>query len=236
MKGPVRSGRPRGGVSARRTAPASDGAGTTHAIARFWPAAAVTALLVALWGGPLPELAAVSFTAHMALHLALVLVAAPLAVFAMARAGALGRVRFGIGAALAFSGIEMLVVWSWHIPALHFAAALSGRAFALQQASFLIAGMLVWLPGLANPGRSAAAAGAVAMLGSFAHMTMLGVLLALTQSVIYPPGLCGGAFGLDALADQRLGGVIMALGGGLGYLGATICFAARLLRDPRPST
>ncbi len=202
------------------------------ALHRFWPAAAVIGLLLALWTGPLPRLAAVSFTTHMALHLGLVLMAAPLAVFALARAGALGRDRLGVGAALGFSAVEMLVVWSWHAPALHAAAALNDGAFTLQQASFLLAGMLVWLPGVAGRGRAAAAAGTLAMLGSFTHMTMLGVLLALAPGPIYPPGLCGGAFGLDALMDQRLGGVMMALGGGLVYLGAGIFFAARLLRDP----
>ena len=127
----------------------------------------------------------------------------------------------------------MLVVWSWHTPALHLAAALSGPAFALQQLSFLGVGMLVWLPGLANTGRRAAAAGTVALLGSFIHMTMLGVLLALTPGQIYALGICGGAFGLDALTDQRLGGVLMALGGGLGYLSGALWFAARLLgSDP----
>lgn len=201
---------------------------------RAWPAAAVLVLLVALWSGPLPRLASVSFTTHMALHLALVLVAAPLAVIALARAGALRSAHFGVGAALAFSGFEMLIVWSWHMPALHLVAALSGPAFILQQASFLFAGMLVWLPGLSETGRRGgsrrgAAAGAVAMLGSFAHMTMLGVLLALTMEPLYAPGLCGGAFGLDAITDQRLGGIMMAIGGGLGYLGGALFFSARLL-------
>ncbi|RKF12665.1 hypothetical protein D6850_17045 [Roseovarius spongiae] len=203
---------------------------------RFWPAAAAACLLLALWLGPLPRIASVSFTTHMVLHLALVLGAAPLAGLAFARTGALRNLRFGIGAALGFSGVEMLVVWSWHTPALHLAAALDGRAFALQQLSFLVTGMLVWLPGLADRTRRGAAAGALAMLGSFIHMTMLGVLLALAPGQIYASGICGGAFGLDALSDQRLGGIIMALGGGLGYLAAALYFAARLLgsgSDPR---
>lgn len=199
------------------------------ALRRSWPAFAAIGLLVALWSGRLPLLASISFTAHMALHLALVLVAAPLAIIALARTGVLRHVQFGIGAALAFSGFEMLVVWSWHTPALHLMAALSSPAFALQQVSFLIAGMLVWLPGLANGDRRSAAAGSVAMLGSFTHMTMLGVLLALTVEPVYAPGLCGGAFGLDALSDQRLGGIIMAIGGGIGYLGGALFFAARFL-------
>ncbi len=204
------------------------------AVHRLWPAAALTALLLALWAGPLPRLATVSFTAHMGLHLALVLVAAPLAGLALVRAGALGRVRFGAGTALAFTGVEMLVVWSWHAPALHEAAALNDAAFALQQASFLLAGMLVWLPGVADRSRGAAAAGTLAMFGSFTHMTMLGVLLALAPGLVYPAGLCGGAFGLDALADQRVGGAMMALGAGSVYLVAGLVFAARLLRDAAP--
>ena len=201
-------------------------------IRRLWPSAGVVALLAAIWGGPLPALASVSFTAHMALHLVLVLVAAPLAVVALARTGALEDARFGFGTALAFSGVEMLVVWAWHTPALHAEAALDRPAFVLQQVSFLMAGMLVWLPGLASASRPSAAAGVAAMLGSFTHMTMLGVLLALSTRAVYPLGICGGAFGLDALSDQRLGGILMALGGGTGYLTGALCFAARLLRDP----
>ncbi len=201
---------------------------------RLWPAAALLALLLALWAGPVPRLAAVSFTAHMGLHLALVLLAAPLAVVALARTGAVRHARFGAGAALAFSGVEMLVVWSWHAPALHEAAALNDAAFGLQQASFLLAGMLVWLPGIADRGRGAAAAGTLAMFGSFTHMTMLGVLLAVAPGLIYPPGLCGGAFGLDAVSDQRVGGAMMALGAGSVYLAAALVFAARLLRDVDP--
>ena len=202
---------------------------------RYWPMVTVMVLLAAIWGGPLPRLAAVSFTTHMLLHLVLVLVAAPLAVAALARVGLLRHMRFGFGAALAFSGTEMLVVWSWHTPALHLAAALSGPAFAVQQTSFLVAGMLVWLPGLADGSRHGAAAGTVAMLGSFTHMTMLGVLLALTTRPLYAAGICGGAFGVDALTDQRLGGILMALGGGLGYLAGGLCFAARLIgSEPAP--
>ena len=125
----------------------------------------------------------------------------------------------------------MLVVWSWHTPAMHLAAALSGPAFALQQTSFLVVGMLVWLPGLTDGSRLTAASGTVAMVGSFTHMTMLGVLLALTTRPLYASGICGGAFGFDALTDQRLGGIAMALGGGIGYLTGALCFAMRLINS-----
>ena len=126
----------------------------------------------------------------------------------------------------------MLVVWGWHVPALHTAAALRPGAFALQQVTFLLAGILVWLPGFAR-GRRAAAAGAAALIASFVHMTMLGVLLALAPRPIYPAEVCGGALGLDPLADQRLGGALMAVMGGFVYLGGAICSIARLLLPPR---
>lgn len=198
-------------------------------VSRHWPLALAVLLLAGLWSGPLVELSSVSFTAHMALHLALVLVAAPLLALGLARAGVLRGVRFGPGLALVFSLIEMLAVWSWHAPALHAAAALRPGPFALQQASFLGAGVLVWIPGMADRSRAGAASGTLAMAASFTHMSMLGVLLAVAPGLIYAPGLCGGAFGLDALTDQRLGGALMAIVGGLAYLAAALWFAARLL-------
>lgn len=188
------------------------------------------ALLIGLWAGPLPELARVSFSAHMALHLAIVVIVAPLLTMAL-RLAATRRVQFGAGAAIAVSAVELLVVWGWHAPLLHAAAALRPSAFVLQQASFLAAGVLVWLPGLLGSGRRAGAAGAIAMTASFTHMTMLGVLLASAPGLVYDPGLCGGAFGLDALMDQRLGGAMMAAFGGLAYLAGAVWFTKRLLSD-----
>lgn len=212
------AGRP-GSVARRRDEP----------LRRWLALALACAVLAALWAGPLPRLASVSFTAHMALHLALVMFAAPLVAVGLRRAGLLRHVHLGAGWALAFSAIEMMTVWSWHAPAMHAAAALRPGAFALQQASFLGAGLIVWLPGLAESGRPAAVAGVAAMVASFTHMTMLGVILALAPHLIYDPAICGGAFGLDALADQQVGGAMMAAFGGLGYLTGAVFFLSRLL-------
>jgi putative membrane protein len=168
---------------------------------------------------------------HMVLHLGLVLVAAPLLALGLARMAATREMRFGVLAALGFSLVEMLVVWAWHIPALHAAAALRPDAFVLQQATFLLAGLLVWLPGLGS-GRGAAAAGTAALVASFVHMTMLGVLLALAPEPIYPAEVCGGALGLNPLADQRAGGALMAVTGGFAYLCGAIWQLARLIDPP----
>lgn len=204
------------------------------AAAPAWPLALGLLALAALWGGPLPAMARTSFSAHMILHLGVMVVAAPLIALGLARWRPLPQAAPLVGLAIAGSLVELVVVWGWHAPALHEAAGLFPGIFVMQQASFLLAGILVWLPGLATPGRAAAAAGALAMLMSFAHMSMLGVLLATAPRLIYAPELCLGGFGLGPLDDQRLGGVMMAVAGALPYLAGGVLFAHRLLRDAAP--
>ena len=196
----------------------------------LWPLGLAGLILAVLWGGPLPELARVSFSAHMVLHLGLIALAAPLAALGFARLVREDSPPGGwvLWAVLA-SVFELVVVWGWHVPGLHEAAAFVPWLFAVQQASFLVAGALVWLPGLVGSGRGAAGAGVIAMGLSFMHMSMLGVLLTTAPVLIYPEGMCGGAFGLSALADQRIGGVMMAVLGGAPYLAGTVVFAHRLL-------
>ena len=199
------------------------------ALVRLWPLALGIVILVALWAGPLPGRARVSFSSHMILHLGVMVVAAPLLALGIARTALMPKGRGNwIPFAILASLTELVVVWGWHAPVLHEAASLVTWVFALQQASFLFAGVLVWLPGLA-PGREAAGAGTLAMAMSFMHMSMLGVLLTMVPSLLYAPELCLGGFGLGPLEDQQLGGVLMALGGGLPYLAGGIFFAHRLL-------
>ncbi len=210
-----------------RRAPARPWQAALREAPRFWPLWSGGLLLLVLWAGPLPELARISFSSHMLLHLGVMIAAAPLLALGIARLGLLSG-EGGIALAVVASGTEMLLVWAWHLPVLHAAAAFNPALFALQQGSFLAAGILVWLPGLA-PGRRAAAAGVAALTLSFVHMSMLGVLLATIPRLIYPLGVCGGGFGLDPLTDQRLGGVLMALGAGLPYLAGATAMAYRLL-------
>ena len=214
-------------TSRRISTPSSE---IAAAVRRLWPLAAGGMILAALWLGPLPELARVSFSAHMVLHLGLIGLAAPALAVGLARLGAVAAPPGGwVLWAVALSGFELVVVWGWHLPALHEAAALSHAFFALQQLTFLVAGVVVWWPGLAGAGRRSAGAGMIAAGFSFTHMSMLGVLLTTAPALLYPDGLCGGAFGLDPLADQRLGGVMMAVFGGLPYLVGSVFFAHRFL-------
>ena len=204
----------------------------TQRLVAFWPLGLGALVLMLLWLGPLPAMSRRAFSAHMTLHLGVAVVAAPMVAIG------LNRARFGLAGAqpslltaFVVSAFEMMVVWGWHAPALHEAAALDDAGFVAQQLSFLAAGVGIWMVSFAGGSRAAFGIGMFAMLLTFMHMTMLGVLLALAPDLLYAPELCLGAFGLDRLDDQRLGGALMAVGGGLPYLIGGIVLAYRFIAD-----
>jgi putative membrane protein len=193
------------------------------------------AVLAAAWLSPLPALAGSGFSAHMTLHMAVVAVAAPLLAVGTA-GGRFDPVRRWPGAfpAVPASLVELVVVWAWHAPALHHAARHSSWGFALEQASFLASGLVVWwaaFGGTARGRQARAGAGVLALLLTSMHMTLLGALLALTPRPLYAHGP---ATGLTPLEDQHLGGAIMILVGGLSYLAGGLWLCARLLLAGAP--
>jgi putative membrane protein len=132
-----------------------------------------------------------TFTLHMAWHMMLVTVAAPIAAAAIA-----GTRRDPVRAApAAFSPLvacllEFLIVWGW---------------FAAEQLSFAGAALFLWLSIIGgDPGerRARAGSGVIALVLTFAHMIMLGVLIALAPRDLYGHG---------ALADQQIGGAVMVI-------------------------
>lgn len=194
-------------------------------------AAAGALTLAGAWLGPLPELAGRSFAAHMAMHMGVVAVAAPL--LALAVAGTrYDPVRKWppLFPPVPLSAVELVVVWAWHAPALHHAARHGALGLAAEQGSFFAAGMLVWLSALGGgPGREErAGAGIAALLLTSMHMTLLGALLALAGRPLYAHH--GALAGLSALEDQRLGGVVMLLVGGVSYLAGGLWLTYGLLR------
>ncbi len=176
-------------------------------------------VLAGVWLGPLPAAAHGSFAAHMAIHMAVTAVAAPLiAVGLVPRLARLPVPRSALAWPAAASLADLVVIWGWHAPALHLAARTEAWAFAVEQASFLGVALAVWSSALAcaaGAGRGGALAGAAALFFTSMHMTLLGVLIGLARVPICTIG--GG--GLDAiLADQALGGMIMLGAGGAVYL------------------
>lgn len=173
-------------------------------------------VLAALWLLPLAQMLPV-FPAHMLRHMGLVAIAAPLLVLGAP----------GMGAALALNPIvaaalEFIVIWGWHLPQMHAFARLEITGFVAEQASFLLAGLLVWAGCLraAQP-----LAGAGGLLLTSMHMTLLGALLTLAPRDLYA-ALCGTA---PDLTGQQIGGMLMLAIGTPVYLIAGLGLTARAL-------
>ena len=182
------------------------------------------AVLAAVWLGPLPALARHSFSAHMTLHIAVVALAAPLI------AAGLANTRFDpvtrwrrLFAPIPASIVELIVVWGWHLPALHHAARADSLILLLEQSTFLVSGLFLWMSALGGSRAQSwrAGAGVGALLFTSIHMTLLGALFALTPRALY---------GHSDLFDQHLGGAIMLLVGGTSYLAGGLWLTSSILR------
>jgi putative membrane protein len=204
------------------------------------PAAGALVLVVA-WSPVVGAIAPGPFAAHMARHLLVVAVAAPLLVVGLARAAPLLAVRAGeLCPPVAASAVELVAVWAWHAPALHQLARQHGAALLAEQASFLAVGLLLWGTAFARfpDGRLARAPGGIlALLLTATHMTLLGALIALSPRALFvhDHDPAGGAAPLPPLADQELGGVLMLAIGGAAYLAGGLALLAELLRPPQRS-
>jgi putative membrane protein len=188
--------------------------------------------LALAWLGPLPVLASRSFAAHMTMHIAVVAIAAPMLSLAVA------GTRFDpvatmprVLAPIPMSMLELVVVWAWHIPAFHHAARQETAAFVLEQATFAVAGVLLWISAVGGDRqvrRLRAGGGIVALLFTSMHMTLLGALFALGNRPLFHYALTAGDPWV--LTDQQVGGVIMLLVGGASYLAGGLWLTTIALR------
>jgi len=125
-------------------------------------------------------------------------------------AGPFGHPVFGVVAYVA-------AMWIWHVPYLYEAALEHGTVHVLEHLSFAAAGLLYWWH-LLSPIRSRLRLGG---LGPVLYMAstkilvgFLGILLAFSPEVLYSfyeVGPDSSRWGLSALDDQRVAGLIMAL-------------------------
>ena len=188
-----------------------------------------TGVLALLWGSSLPAATASRFSAHMLLHMGVVSVAAPLLGLSLA-GGRFDPARRwpGVFSPLLASVVELVVVWGWHAPLFHHAARHSAEALILEQGTFLLAGLWLWLAAMGGertrePHR--VWSGVAALLFTSMHMTLLGALFALATRTFYAP-----ATGHDVLGDLHLGGGIMLLVGGASYLAGGLWLSLQGLR------
>lgn len=195
--------------------------------------------LALIWAGPLLTVWRGSFAAHMLAHMGVVAIAAPLLAIGLSPLArrwwpaASSPEKSLPSLVLVASLAELVIVWGWHAPAARQWAESSVPATFIEQATFLLAGLFLWLTAIARNGEPAQdASGAFALLLTSIHMTLLGALLSLAPRPLYGLGdvTCFGLV-LGASQDQALGGVIMLLIGAAVYLAGGVFLLARLLAE-----
>jgi putative membrane protein len=187
-------------------------------------------LLVALVS-PIDRLSDLLFSAHMAQHEILLVVAPPLIVLGrpvVALAWAFGRDRRAsvmhaltrpwlrrawrvVSAPLLILLIHSLVLWLWHIPVLFEAALENEGIHAIQHGSFFLTAVVFWW-GIARGryGRGGYGLACAFVFATAMHTSVLGALLTVASRLWYPMYAARAApWALDALADQQLAGLIM---------------------------
>jgi putative membrane protein len=223
-----------------------------------WFGAGWVALALAL-ASPLDSAGSFSFAAHMVQHEFLMIVAAPMLVLGRPlgiwvwslpaswrrRSGTATR-NPAVSAAwdtltrpLNAWLLHFAALWMWHVPATFQAGLASNGVHALQHASFLFSALLFWWAVLGKQGGTQGRGAAIVYLfTTMMHTGALGAMFTMSETVWYPYyGSKAQAFGLSALEDQQLGGLIMWIPGGLAYVAAGLVLCARwLARTPQGAT
>ena len=151
--------------------------------------------------------------------LALLLFVSPLLVFALRE----GRTRWP-GSLPMWTGLQALAFWLWHAPGLYAEAMSSDLVYWLMQLTITGTAVGFWAAVRRTSGLSAIAA----LLVSTVQMGLLGALITFAGAPLYAPHfLTTEPWGLSALEDQQMAGLIMwAPSAGL-YLAAALFLAHR---------
>jgi putative membrane protein len=209
----------------RRIGHRTGGAGR---VAAFYGALVVVAAALL---SPLDGLASTLFSAHMVQHLLLMLVAAPLAVYARpaaalvaglpARARPLAhrargtrwdRLRDAALNPLVVWTVGTVALWAWHMPALYEGALSHAALHALEHATFFGAALLFWSVVLASGTRRGVPRpiAALLVLASSVQSSALGAVLLFGGRPLYDSHLAGtAAWDTTPLQDQQLAGAVM---------------------------
>ena len=202
----------------------------------------LAALVVALIS-PLEALSQDLLSAHMAQHLLLVIVAAPLLVIGRPGLRILLALPVGwrrtiqrLGAAAPAAAVRRVlthpvgvwamhvtVLWAWHVPSLYEAAVRNELLHALEHVTFLGTAVLFWwvLAAPARPGRRAIGRGPDVLYAAGAGVqgAALGALLTFATSPLYGIYVERAArHGVSALQDQQVAGLVMWIPAGVIYL------------------
>jgi cytochrome c oxidase assembly factor CtaG len=203
------------------------------------------ALAVAV-ASPLHQLGETLLSAHMVQHELLILVAAPLLVLSRPAATMLWafpprlRQRLGkrvqallgrwaqwlVKPAVAFI-LHAATILIWHLSGPYNASLTSAPLHAVEHLSFFVTALLFWWALVCGPQARREQGGAIVYLSlTAAYSGALGMVLTFARAPLYSWYIGRTeAWGLTALADQQLAGLLMWIPGGLVYLVAALWLA-----------
>jgi cytochrome c oxidase assembly factor CtaG len=190
-----------------------------------------TGILAGAVLGPLAGWAEHSaLSAHMLQHLLLMLVVPllwllglpPWLLAPVARVPVVGRAGWWLTRPLATLALASAVQVAWHVPAAFDAALRVGALHALEHISFLAAGLLFWWP-IAGPTpewpRPSPPAQLLYLFLATIPMMAIAAPITLAEDVLYRfYSGADAAWPLAPRADQEVAGLLMWVGGMLGYL------------------
>jgi len=199
---------------ARRRGPAGEWSGGPRGRADSAFALAWLTLVIA-FVSPLCALSAALFSARVAHHLLLVVVAAPLLALAWREAVA-GWTRRPLPL-VPLAALHVVLFWFWHAPGPYTAAMAQHGVYWLMELSLLGSAVLFWQAVLDR--RASLLAVVPTVIGVMAQMGLLGALLAFADRPLYAPHASSTwPWGLTPLDDQVLAGLVMWVPGALPYL------------------
>jgi cytochrome c oxidase assembly factor CtaG len=130
----------------------------------------------------------------------------------------------GLTRPVAATLVHGAAIWLWHVPVLFDAAVTNTALHRLQHVSFLVTGVLFWwaLLRCRNPGIAAAH-----LFATMLHTSILGAIIALAPQILYRLQTVGAVqWGMTALQDQQLAGLLMWIPAGLVYAAAALLWFA----------
>ena len=180
-------------------------------------------LFVLLFISPLCALTAALFSARVAHHVLLIAVVAPLLASAFPLRSRPSRLAIGWVAI-----IHAITFWFWHAPPVYHFAISNPLAFWAMQLSLL--GTAVWFWHRALDRSKDVGTALLALMFITVQMGMLGALLTFASAPLYEWHLATTIpFGLTALQDQQLAGLLMWVPAALPYVVAALVRAWPLL-------
>lgn len=185
------------------------------------------AALVLALVSPLCALSVALFSARVAQHMSLVLVAAPLLALA-------GGVRLGASLSPGTAAVPFAsFLWLWHAPQMYALTFASDLAYWVMHVTLIASAWLLWRV-VARGAAERALSRVGAAFATLLHMGLLGALITLAPRLLYAPHITtSGAWGLTPLHDQQLGGLLMWVPAGLVLIGAILGSVFAYLRRSR---